>query len=108
MALGVSDETSWRQKQVRIEPGDVLVLYTDGITEAINVVSQAYGEERLVEVLLAKAISPAARIRDALLEELHRHVGNRPRQDDIALLVIKRKGDTASGYPTRSFNRMPV
>ena len=108
MALGVSEETSWRQKQVRIEPGDALVLYTDGITEAFNAAGKEFGEERLVEVLLTKAISPAARIRDALLEDVHRHVGNRPRQDDIAILVIKRKGETNTGYPSRTFTRLPV
>lgn len=108
MALGVSEETSWKQKQVRIEPGDALVLYTDGITESTNPAGQPYGEDRLLEVLLAKAISPAARIRDAILEELHRYVGNRPRQDDIALLVIKRKGDSGTAFANRPFSRMPV
>jgi serine phosphatase RsbU (regulator of sigma subunit) len=108
MALGVSEETSWKQKQVRIEPGDALVLYTDGITEATNPTGKAYGEDRLLEVLLAKAISPATRIRDAILEEVHRFVGNRPRQDDIALLVIKRKGDSSTAFSNRPFSRLPV
>lgn len=108
MALGVTDETSWKQKQVRIEPGDALVLYTDGITEAASAGGRSFGEERLIEVILAKAISPAARIRDAVLEEVHRYVGNRPRQDDIAILVIKRKGDGGSSYSYRPNSRIPV
>ena len=90
MALGVSEQAAWKQKAIRLEEGDLLVLYTDGITEAQNPLGEAYGEERLVEMILARAASTAGEIRDALLEDAQRFMGNSPRQDDIALLVIKR------------------
>jgi serine phosphatase RsbU (regulator of sigma subunit) len=91
MAMGVSAEVGWKQKPMRIEPGDLLVLYTDGITEAANNTGAAYGEERLTEVILSRARHPAAEIRDAVLEDVRRFSGSYPRQDDIGLVVIRRE-----------------
>jgi serine phosphatase RsbU (regulator of sigma subunit) len=91
MALGVDEQARWRQKEVRLGPGDLLVLYTDGITEAQNPQGAFFGEDRLLEVVLSKAGSSAEEIRDALLEEARRFVGGSAQQDDVALIVIRRE-----------------
>jgi CheY-like chemotaxis protein len=91
MALGVSNQAQWKQKVLKPGPGDVLVLYTDGITEAQNSSGDFFGEDRILDVAFAKIGCPAAEIRDALLAEVHRFVGSAPPQDDIALIVIKRE-----------------
>jgi len=90
MALGVSEDARWKQKSVRLDPGDLLVVYTDGITEAQSPSGHSFGEERLLEILLARGGSSAQALCAAVLEEVHRFVGNSPRQDDIALVVVKR------------------
>ena len=90
MALGVSDAAQWKQKIVRFSPGDMLLLYTDGITEAQNREGVFFDEDRLLDVAIGKINSSACEVRDALLDELHRFVGNASRQDDIALVVIRR------------------
>jgi DNA-binding NarL/FixJ family response regulator len=89
MALGISEQARWKQKMVRMNPGDILVLYTDGITEAQDQAGD-YFQELLLDVILSKAESSAAAIVEHLLSEVHRFVGKMPRQDDIALLVIRR------------------
>jgi CheY-like chemotaxis protein len=91
MSLGVVDQAQWKQRQTRLGPGDLLVLYTDGITEAENPQGVAFGEDRLIDVAFAKAGCSAQEIQAALLEEVHRFVGSTPRQDDIALIVIRRE-----------------
>ncbi len=90
MALGVSEKAQWKQKIARLEPGDLLILYTDGITEAQNSMGDFFEEERLLDVALSRAACTAGEIQNALLGEVHRFVGGNPRQDDIALVVIKR------------------
>lgn len=91
MALGVSESASWKQKIVRFAPGDLLVLYTDGITEAQNPHGQFFGEDRLLDVVLSRAHSPAREVRDSVLGEVQRFVGGLPQQDDIAVVVIRRE-----------------
>ncbi len=93
MALGVSEEARWKQKEVRMGPGDVLVLYTDGITEACNPNEVFYEEERLVESVLRRMTgnAPAREILDGLLADVHQFVGPNPPQDDIALIVVRRE-----------------
>jgi DNA-binding NarL/FixJ family response regulator len=91
MALGVSDEARWKQKEVRMVPGDVLVLYTDGITEACNPNGVFYEEDRLIESVLRRVNATARQILDGLLDDVHHFVGLAPRQDDIALIVIRRE-----------------
>jgi serine phosphatase RsbU (regulator of sigma subunit) len=90
MALGVSEDARWKQKEARIAPGDVLVLYTDGITEAFNPDGDFFEEDRLIETILSRSNGTAQQILDALLDEVQRFVGHAPRQDDIALIVMRR------------------
>ena len=92
MALGVSDEARWRQKEARLVPGDVLVLYTDGITEANNTKGVFFEEERLIETVLENANGSAQEIMDALVEAVQRFIGPVHRQDDIAMIVVRREG----------------
>ena len=90
MALGVDASARWRQREVRLVPGDFLVLYTDGITEAQNASGAFFGEDRVLEAALSKAGSSAHEIQDAILTEVHRFTGSLPRQDDVALIVLRR------------------
>jgi DNA-binding NarL/FixJ family response regulator len=91
MALGASEEGTWKQKIARLNPGDFLVLYTDGITEAQNAQGDFFGDERLLDTLLEMPGSTAQEIQNAILAEVRRFVGSSPQQDDIALIVIRRE-----------------
>jgi len=91
MALGVSDDARWKQKEARMIPGDILVLYTDGITEANNPAGVFFEEDRVIETILEHGGESAHQILNALLEETQRFIGHAPRQDDIALIVVRRE-----------------
>lgn len=90
MALGVSEDAQWRQKVVRLAPGDVLVMYTDGITEAQSSNGDFFGDERIVDAVLSRSGAGAREILKCLLEAVDTFVGDNTHQDDIALLVIRR------------------
>jgi sigma-B regulation protein RsbU (phosphoserine phosphatase) len=89
--LGVLEEATWKRDRVRIEPGDVLVLYTDGITDAENTSDEFYGLVRLQEVLGRQRDKTAEEIRDAIREEVRRWVGKAAQFDDITLMVLVRE-----------------
>jgi hypothetical protein len=91
MSLGVVEQAQWKQKMTKLGPGDLLVLYTDGVTEAENPQGVAFGEDRLIDAAYRKADCGAREVQAALLEDVQRFVGNTPRQDDIALIVIRRE-----------------
>ncbi|HEX9012928.1 MAG TPA: SpoIIE family protein phosphatase [Anaerolineaceae bacterium] len=91
MSLGVVDHAQWKQRMTKLGVGDLLVLYTDGVTEAENPQGEPFGEERLIDAVFAKAGCGAREIQAGLLDEVHRHVGGTPRQDDIALIVVRRE-----------------
>jgi sigma-B regulation protein RsbU (phosphoserine phosphatase) len=91
MALGIMPQAQWQQKIARLHTGDVLLLYTDGISEAQNPQGAFFGEGRLMEVLRSKSSCSAGTILDTVLAEVHRFVDTTPRQDDIAVVVIKRE-----------------
>jgi sigma-B regulation protein RsbU (phosphoserine phosphatase) len=68
----------------------VLVLYSDGITEAQNAQEAFFGTGRLLEVLQAKLEQSAQEVQDAVLAEVHRFVGDAPQFDDMTLMVVVR------------------
>lgn len=91
-ALGIFDQARWQQKLVRFAPGDVLLLYTDGVTEAQNERGEFFGDIRLKQLVRAHKDEPAEKIQKNLLNDLRRFTGDMPRADDVALIVIKRTG----------------
>ncbi|QEH38934.1 Phosphoserine phosphatase RsbU [Aquisphaera giovannonii] len=86
--LGVFDDLTYDRAEVTLRPGDVLVLYTDGITEAMNARSEQFGLDQLNGVL-ARCHLDAPGIRDAILEQLSKFTDGTPAHDDRTLLVAK-------------------
>ncbi len=76
----------------QLEPGDILVLYTDGLTESENMVGEPYGEERLVSVVRASAARAASEIVQAITGSVVDFMGEAPPFDDITLMVIRYTG----------------
>ncbi len=79
------------EKSVQLYSGDVVVLYTDGITEAENMEKLLYGLERLIEVIEINWQRSAAEIRQAVIKDVRSHIGEQKVFDDITLLVLKQK-----------------
>lgn len=79
------------QTTVTLEPGDGVVLYTDGITEAANFDGELYGRKRLCEVLREHWAQPAEAIKDAVVADVRQHIGAQTLYDDITLVVVKQK-----------------
>lgn len=76
---------------VDLAPGDGVVLYTDGITEAINLSEELYGLERLRQVVSQNWHRPCHEIRQAVVDDLRSHIGTQRVFDDITLLVVKQR-----------------
>lgn len=79
------------EKLVQLYKGDVVVLYTDGITEAENMDQVLYGLERLIEVIQINWQRTASEIRYAVIDDVRSHIGEQKVFDDITLLVLKQK-----------------
>jgi sigma-B regulation protein RsbU (phosphoserine phosphatase) len=129
LVLGMLPDQDYSQARVDLAPGDVLVFFSDGITEAMGPVEgnvarataddgsegderkgaggnlpvpedeafdpdeddvNFFGEERLIDVILAHATAGAAEIRDAILSAVSAHTRGIPQSDDITLVVLKR------------------
>lgn len=90
MPIGVDEDAFWRLESVNIAPGDVLILYTDGIPDAQNNLSQFFTERRLVEVAQENLNNSAQEIQKSILTTLQAFVGDAPQYDDITLLVVRR------------------
>jgi sigma-B regulation protein RsbU (phosphoserine phosphatase) len=74
----------------QVEPGDVLVLYTDGITEAEDGQAERLGPDRLLDIVRAHLGQSAQSIQDATLSDVRDFTGDRPQSDDIALSIVVR------------------
>ena len=92
--IGLDDDISnfISQVLVDLEPGDGVVLYTDGITEARNIHKKFYGIERLCEVLSQNWHKSAEQIKQATIDDLREFIGEQKVFDDITLLVLKQQG----------------
>lgn len=78
------------ETQVTLQPGEGMVLYTDGIIEAKNADKVEYGLERLCEVIQHHGYGSATEIQQAILNDVQQYIGNQKVFDDLTLLVLKR------------------
>jgi phosphoserine phosphatase RsbU/P len=88
--LGILPIAPYAEQRVHLDEGDMLVLYSDGVTEATNTAYDEYGEERFIEVLKRYREAPATAIVDAVTRDLSDFAAGAPQADDITLVVAKR------------------
>ena len=87
--VGLFPETIYDKGVVTIHPGEVLVIYTDGVSEAMNTAGEEFGEERLLEVITAaRDLDPEA-IKKRVLESVDAFVGNAEPSDDLTLVIVR-------------------
>ena len=89
IAMGVLDNAEYTQESVQLLQGDILILYTDGITEAENVKQEMFDLERLEKVIIASHDLPAKEISAAILGAVRDFTGSHPQSDDITLMIIR-------------------
>ena len=88
--LGMSSNGEYRAEKLDIKPGEVLVIYTDGLSEARNSEDEEYGEERVIKSLLDRPQSGARSLVQACLDGLSRFLGGAPMADDLTIMAIQR------------------
>ncbi|WP_298437910.1 SpoIIE family protein phosphatase [Geobacter sp.] len=89
LILGISKGLSFEEKQLRLEEGDVLILYTDGITEAESGTGEQFGLARLCSIMGAHNSESPGKIIDAVLREVSAFTGGAPQKDDMTMIVMK-------------------
>jgi Na+/proline symporter len=89
LILGIRKEVEFQEKKTSLEPGDVLLLYTDGVTEAENSEGAFFGEERLCAVLKEHHELHPQQVIDHVLEEVRLFTGTRNFNDDVSLVIMR-------------------
>jgi serine phosphatase RsbU (regulator of sigma subunit) len=89
MTPGERFARSLRIEELELEPEDAIVLYSDGVTEAVNHAMDQFGEERLMRAVESTDGQPAKESRDTILRDLAEFMGTTPARDDITLVVIR-------------------
>ncbi|MFN0102907.1 MAG: SpoIIE family protein phosphatase [Bryobacteraceae bacterium] len=93
MPVGMLDIGKWSDAALQLEPGDVLALYTDGVSEAMNAAREMYGTERLVAALQANVELPVAELIDAVKTDIATFTGGEAQRDDLTLLILRYSPD---------------
>jgi len=90
--LGILPEATYAEQSIELQPGDLLLIYSDGLTDACNDQGDFFGDERLLGLLPQLQELSAQAAGDRLLAELKRFVGDERRADDLSLVLLKHLG----------------
>jgi len=91
IVLGFLPEYPYTEGTITFRPGSLLLIYSDGVTEAMNSKGKEFSEERLTCIAEENLSEPAELIIEKILEALTQHAGAEPQMDDITLVIVKRK-----------------
>jgi sigma-B regulation protein RsbU (phosphoserine phosphatase) len=95
--LGAVEEFHYPVDHGRLERGEVLLLFTDGVTEAENRERNLYSAERLAKVLATARVSDARGVVAAVIDDVNRFIGGAEQADDLTLLAVRRVVGIATG-----------
>jgi sigma-B regulation protein RsbU (phosphoserine phosphatase) len=87
--IGLIEHCAYQQASVTLTAGDVLVAYTDGISEAMNAANEEWGEERFMAAVEPNRVLPARTLIDGLMVSADAFVAGAPQHDDMTLLVVR-------------------
>ena len=92
LVLAAMPDIDFEEGEITLAPGDTLVLYTDGVTEAMDIEKEEFGMERLQAVFAGGAPQSAESANEAVFAAVHEFAGGAPQSDDITCLTLKRGG----------------
>lgn len=95
IALGLVSSATYPVGAGRLMPGDFMVIYSDGITEAFDVNGEEYGEQRMLQTAIELRGRSASEILDAIFEDVSRFASGAPQHDDMTAIVVKRSAPGA-------------
>jgi phosphoserine phosphatase RsbU/P len=93
LPLGIKPDVEYREGRTQLQPGDVLVIYSDGVTEAMSPSGEEFGATRLYEVVSRNINASAAGIRDRIESSLTKFAQGTSAADDITLVIVKRQAE---------------
>lgn len=93
MPLGIDEVNSWTQDEVTIAPGEILLLYTDGVMDAQNNAGEFIDRKEILNTVQINLGKPVLEVQQNVLDRVHRFVGDAPRFDDITLVILGRDGN---------------
>ncbi|MFQ5595633.1 MAG: PP2C family protein-serine/threonine phosphatase, partial [Anaerolineae bacterium] len=88
-AIGLVEDFEYREEAISLQPGDLLVLYTDGVTEAVNANNEEYGPERLAALVRRARTRAASEVIQAVRRELEEFSDGRQLADDTTIVVCR-------------------
>jgi sigma-B regulation protein RsbU (phosphoserine phosphatase) len=88
--LGVFEDIELEEASVHMVPGDYLVLYTDGVTEAMDLNRDPFGEDRLRRLLAGRSELTAQTVLGSVVDAVREFTGDASQTDDLTLIVIRR------------------
>jgi len=95
LPLGIMTDAEFREGRTQLRPGDVLVIYSDGVSEAVNPNGEEFGPTRLYEVVARNLDASASGIRDRIESAVTKFCQGTPAADDITLVIVKRNAEAA-------------
>ena len=93
VALGVMPGLEYRQDSCTMAVGDTLVLYTDGVSEAMNEEGEEFGVERLRRIFVEQPPTSAETANEAILQAVADFAGDSAQSDDVTCLILRRTGE---------------
>jgi len=89
LPIGISADVPYQSSSIVLAPGDWLVIFTDGVVEAVNTLDEEYGEQRLLAVVAGAAETTPVEMMQRIFTALDVFVGNTPQHDDVTSLLVK-------------------
>jgi phosphoserine phosphatase RsbU/P len=107
MPLGINPEQEYGELKLALEPGTSMVVYTDGITEAMNAANELFGRVRL-ENFVSSISGSAEELTKAIVTEVDQFCGTRPQRDDMCLVCLRRLADPTAQKDDSTRPSIPV
>jgi phosphoserine phosphatase RsbU/P len=92
VVLGLFDAASFEQETLTLEPGDLIVLFSDGVTEAMNADGEEFTDDRLIACANAHRGESPQQVLDALLADVHAFCAGEPQSDDVTAVLVRYNG----------------
>jgi hypothetical protein len=89
MIVGLFPHATYEQEEVRLHAGDLLAVYSDGVSEALNPTGDEYGDSRIQDVISPNWLEPSDAVLQLLLRSVHAFAQDAPQNDDVTALIVR-------------------